>query len=141
MRALSRPPSGRLTNGGVPDRPDDRAQRSTGTAAGNPAAYTLEAMVGATPAGDHQGTVMRTPRDIPLSDYEDCDGRRVLIAELDELTLTYCVIERGPQGRALMLRRHVPSLREARRWATDYGDTRMRAKSRRCEAARSRRDR
>jgi hypothetical protein len=77
---------------------------------------------------------MRTPPDIPLSHYENDDGHRLLIAELDELTLTYCVVERGPEGRTLRLRRHVPSLREARRWATEYRDERLRAKRRRCEA-------
>lgn len=77
---------------------------------------------------------MRMPPDIPLAHYENGDGRRLLIAELDELTLTYCVVERGPEGRTLTLRRHVPSLREARRWATEYRDDRPRAKRQRCEA-------
>jgi len=65
--------------------------------------------------------------DIPLCHYESGDGRRRLSARLDELTLTYCVVERGPDGRTLGLRRHVPSLREARRWAASYQDERLRA--------------
>jgi|tagenome__1003787_1003787.scaffolds.fasta_scaffold18235438_2 hypothetical protein len=77
---------------------------------------------------------MRIPPDIAPSHYENGDGRRLLIAELDELTLAYCVVERGPEGRTLTLRRHVPSLPGARRWATEYRDDRMRAKRRPCEA-------
>ena len=70
---------------------------------------------------------MRPLPDIPLCHYESGDGRRRLSARLDELTLTYCVVEHGPEGRALGLRRYVPSLREARRWATAYRDERLRA--------------
>lgn len=82
---------------------------------------------------------MRPPLDIPLCHYESGDGPRRLSARLDELTLTYCVVERDPEGRALLLRRHVLSLREARRWATAHRDERLRATARRAptgEAAR-----
>ena len=37
---------------------------------------------------------MRPLLDIPLCHYESGDGRRRLSARLDELTLTYCVVER-----------------------------------------------
>ena len=74
---------------------------------------------------------MRPPLDIPLCDYDRGDGRRRLSARLDELTLTYCVVERDPEDRVLSLKRHVLSLREARRWATAYRDERLRATDRR----------
>ena len=74
---------------------------------------------------------MRPPLDIPLCDYDSGDNRRRLSARLDELTLTYCVVERDPEDRVLSLKRHVLSLREARRWATAYRDERLRATDRR----------
>jgi hypothetical protein len=70
---------------------------------------------------------MGLPLDIPLCHYETGDGRQRLSARLDELTLTYCVVEQGPEGRTLELRRYVPSLREARRWATAYREQQLRA--------------
>jgi hypothetical protein len=84
-------------------------------------------MAGASRVRDHRASVMRPLLDIPLCHYESGDGLRRLSARLDELTLTYCVVERGPEGRAFGLRRSVPSLREARRWATAYRDERLRA--------------
>jgi hypothetical protein len=45
-----------------------------------------------------------------------CDEHR-LFAVLDELTLTYAVVERGPGGETRTVRRHLSSLREARAWA------------------------
>jgi hypothetical protein len=51
----------------------------------------------------------------PLYDYDTPDGPRQLTAVLDELTLTYSVVEHGVGGRTRKLRRHVRSLREARR--------------------------
>ena len=70
---------------------------------------------------------MRPPLDIPLCDYDSGDGHRRLSARLDEMTLTYCVVELDHEGRVLSLKRHVLSLREARRWATAYRDERLRA--------------
>ena len=61
--------------------------------------------------------------DVLLDDYETTDGRCQLSAVLDELTLTYSVVERGAGGRTRNLRRYVRSLREARRWASDYGES------------------
>lgn len=92
-----------------------------------PVACIYEPMAGASRERDYQASVMRSLLDIPLCHYESGDGRRQLSARIDELTLTYCVVERGPEGRALGLRRYVPSLREARRWATAYRGERLRA--------------
>jgi hypothetical protein len=50
--------------------------------------------------------------EIPLCDCLSVDGRRFAI--LDELTLTYDVVERERNGRTRVLRRHVATLREAR---------------------------
>jgi hypothetical protein len=71
----------------------------------------------------------------PLCHYDDGDGRRLLSATLDELTLTYCVVEQGRDGHALTLRRHVPSLLDARRWATTYRNERLGATAHAGEAA------
>jgi hypothetical protein len=90
------------------------------------ATCTPEPIAGAARAAHHRGIVMRAPLDIPLCHYGDGSGRRVLSAELDELTLTYCLVERRPNGHTLTLRRHVPSLHEARRWATNRAE-RLRA--------------
>jgi hypothetical protein len=64
---------------------------------------------------------MPLPINIPLCDYESVDGRRQLSAVLDEVTLTYSIVERGVGGPTQSLRRYFPSLREARRWASAYG--------------------
>lgn len=60
---------------------------------------------------------MHRPIDVPLCSYDTADGRRRLSAVLDELTLTYSIVERAPDGRSRTVRRHVPSMREARAWA------------------------
>lgn len=61
---------------------------------------------------------MPMPIDVLLHECEVADGPLQLRAVLDEMTLTYTVVERGPGSRTRALRRHVASLREARRWAT-----------------------
>jgi hypothetical protein len=63
---------------------------------------------------------MQTPVEIPLCEYQSELGRHGLYAVLDELTLTYRVLISYPDGRTRLLRQHVPSRREARRWATHY---------------------
>jgi hypothetical protein len=63
---------------------------------------------------------MPLPTDILLAEYEAADGRRSLIAELDELTLTYTVVVRSPCGQTRTLRRYVPTLRDARKWACKH---------------------
>jgi hypothetical protein len=60
---------------------------------------------------------MPKPIDVLLHECDAAGGPLHLRAVLDELTLTYTLVERGPDGRTRELRRHVPSLREARRWA------------------------
>lgn len=69
--------------------------------------------------------VMPLPTAVPLCDYEIADDSRQISAVLDELTLTYSIVERGPGGRMRKLRRHVASLREARRWASSYRSDRL----------------
>ena len=71
----------------------------------------------------------------PLCHYDNGEGPRLLSATLDELTLTYCVVVQGPDGHALTLRRHVPSLLDARRWATTYRNERLGATAQAKEAA------
>jgi hypothetical protein len=66
---------------------------------------------------------MPKPIDVLLCEREAVGGRQQLRAVLDELTLTYTIVERGPGGRRRELRRHVPSLRDARRWAQLHADT------------------
>ncbi len=56
------------------------------------------------------------------------DTRRFAI--LDECTLTYAIVQREAGGGARVLRRHVPSLREARARACVTGP----AGDRRCES-------
>jgi hypothetical protein len=73
---------------------------------------------------------MPLPIDVLLCDYETTDGRCQPSAVLDELTLTYSDVERGGD-RTRKLRRHMPSLREARRWAGTYGSART------CESPRA----
>lgn len=60
--------------------------------------------------------------NVPLCEYDDALGRHSLSAEIDELTLTYCVLDRDSR----LLCRHLPSLQEARRWAGAYRDQRQR---------------
>ena len=60
---------------------------------------------------------MTIAMDTSLGHYE-CDGVRYeLRAQLDELSLTYHVLQRGPDGRPRRLKAHLSSLWEARRWA------------------------
>ena len=65
---------------------------------------------------------MQTANELLLCDYEHPHGRAQLWAVLDELTLTYSVIDRAPDGSSVALRRHVASIRAARAWAGDYRD-------------------
>jgi nucleoside-diphosphate-sugar epimerase len=55
---------------------------------------------------------LANPIRLPLCEYNDALGRQSLSAVIDELTLTYCVVHRE----SLPLRKHLPSLQEARRW-------------------------
>jgi hypothetical protein len=59
---------------------------------------------------------MPTRREIFLADRHEGHRYR-LYAVLDELTLTYSLIERGPDGRERPLRRHLKSLGDTRRLA------------------------
>jgi hypothetical protein len=63
---------------------------------------------------------MRNPLDIRLGHYDDERGRHELHALLDELTLTYHVVARGPDGRVRRLKAHLRSLQEARRWVRAF---------------------
>jgi hypothetical protein len=65
---------------------------------------------------------MQIPNELFLCDYERANDRWQLWAVLDELTLTYSVVVRAPDGCSWALRRHVASLREARVWAGGYRD-------------------
>jgi hypothetical protein len=65
---------------------------------------------------------MPKPIDVLLCEREAVGGRQQLRAVLDELTLTYTIVVRGPGGPRRELRRHVPSLRDARRWAQLHAD-------------------
>jgi hypothetical protein len=63
------------------------------------------------------------PIRLPLCEYDDALGRQTLSAVIDELTLTYCVVDRESRT----LREHLPSLQDARRSAAAYRDERERA--------------
>jgi hypothetical protein len=65
---------------------------------------------------------MQIPNELLLCEFERANNRSQLWAVLDELTLTYSVVVRAPDGSSFALRRHVPSLREARVWAGGYRD-------------------
>jgi hypothetical protein len=65
---------------------------------------------------------MPSSSDIPLCVYVDSGGRHQLSAAVDELTLTYDVVDSGPDRRRRVLSRHFASLRSARAWATAYRD-------------------
>jgi hypothetical protein len=58
--------------------------------------------------------------DIFLCDHRDARGDYQLYAVLDELTLTYDIVQRRPRGVAHPLRRHVLSLDDARHWASAF---------------------
>jgi hypothetical protein len=62
--------------------------------------------------------------DVLLCERQTVGGPLQLRAVLDELTLTYTIVQRGPGRRTRELRRHVSSLREARRWATLHAEQR-----------------
>ena len=66
---------------------------------------------------------MPKPINVLLYERDAAGGRQQLRAVLDELTLTYTIVESGPGGRRRELRRHVPSLRDARRWAHLHAGT------------------
>lgn len=66
---------------------------------------------------------LANPIRLPLCEYDDALGRQSLSAVIDELTLTYCVVDRDSRP----LHKHLPSLQEARRWACVYRDERQRA--------------
>jgi hypothetical protein len=70
---------------------------------------------------------MPLPTDVLLCECETADGRRQLRAVLDELHLTYSIVESGPGDCVRELRRHVASLREARRWAGEHQSARPHA--------------
>jgi hypothetical protein len=59
---------------------------------------------------------------IPLCEYDDGRGPHTLCAVIDELTLTYEVLDR--HGRRL--ERHLPTLQAARAWAQAYRDAQQR---------------
>jgi hypothetical protein len=63
---------------------------------------------------------MHIYRDIFLCDYRDARDDYRLYAVLDELTLTYDIVQRGPGGVARPLRRHVRSLIDARHCASAF---------------------
>jgi hypothetical protein len=67
-------------------------------------------------AGAHDA-VMDDRSETLLCHYVTAAGRHELIAVRDELSLTYGVMLRRPDGGTRMLRELVPSLRNARRWA------------------------
>jgi hypothetical protein len=57
---------------------------------------------------------------IPLCHVQRAAGQDTLSAVVDEVTLTYEVVATDPDGNLTYLRRHLPSLRDARRWALKY---------------------
>jgi hypothetical protein len=67
---------------------------------------------------------MRGPFYVPLCRAEL--GRRELGALLDELCLTYHVVERTPDGKTRRLKAHLLSLAEARSWACALRDEQLR---------------
>ena len=70
---------------------------------------------------------MQIPNERFLCDYARANGRWQVWAMRDELTLTYSVVVRAPDGTSFALRRHVASMREARAWAGGYRDRQSRA--------------
>jgi hypothetical protein len=73
---------------------------------------------------------MRIANERFLCNYDDANDRHQLWAVLDELTLTYSVLVRAPDGASRPLRRHVASLRDARAWAGGYRDGQVAAPGR-----------
>jgi hypothetical protein len=74
---------------------------------------------------------MTTPVEIPLYEYENELGRHQLYAVVDELSLTYRVLVRDPDGRTRAVRQFIPSRRNARQWAAHYRDKQSTAGSKR----------
>ena len=63
---------------------------------------------------------MTTALDTNIGHYERDGVRYEMRALLDELSLTYHVVERAPDGDTRRLKAHLRSLWEARRWAEDF---------------------
>jgi hypothetical protein len=92
-------------------------------------------MVTAVATGHDQTMQMRIANECFLCHYENANDRYQLWAVLDELTLTYSVLVRAPDGSSRALRRHLASLRDARAWAGGYRDTQLRAAGRASDGA------
>jgi hypothetical protein len=60
--------------------------------------------------------VIFNPIEIPLCNRLHAHGETCLSARLDEATMTYCVLDADNR----VLRSQLPSLSEARRWASAY---------------------
>jgi hypothetical protein len=84
-------------------------------------------MVTAVAAGHDPTMQMRNANARFLCDYKSANDWYQLWAVLDELTLTYSVCVRTPDGSSRALRRHVASLRDARAWAGGYRDRQLAA--------------
>ena len=67
----------------------------------------------------HDGPMPTIPEDI-LCEYVTDAGRHELVAVLDELSLTYRILIRSPDGTTRIVRELIPSRRNARRWALHY---------------------
>jgi len=87
-------------------------------------------MVAAVAAGDDPTMQIHIANERFLCDYENADDWYQLWAVLDELTLTYSVLVRAPDGSSRALRRHAASLRDARAWADGYRDRQLAARGR-----------
>jgi hypothetical protein len=87
-------------------------------------------MVTAVATGHDQTMQMRIANERFLCGYENANDWYQLWAVLDELTLTYSVLVRTPDGSSRALRRHVASLRDARAWAGGYRDRQLKAPGR-----------
>jgi len=67
----------------------------------------------------HDGPMPTTSEDI-LCGYVTDAGRHELVAVLDELSLTYRILIRSPDGTTRVVRELIPSRRNGRRWALHY---------------------
>lgn len=65
-------------------------------------------------------TQMPITPETALCEYVTEAGRHELVAVLDELSLTYRVLVRHPDGTTRVVRELVPSRLHARRWASHY---------------------
>jgi hypothetical protein len=92
-------------------------------------------MVTAVATGHDQPMQMRIANERFLCDYKNANDWYQLWAVLDELTLTYSVLLRAPDGSSRALRRHVASLRDARAWAGGYRDRQLEAPGRSSDGA------